>query len=313
MTVPGVSGGAKIKDDLIQPFLLEVPNLRGRLIRLGPVVDTIIARHDYPAPVADLLGEMLGLTALLASMLKFDGVFTLQTKSDGAIPLLVSDVTTEGELRGYAEFKEDRLAAVAGSNGGAAVEAAPVLGKGHLALTVDQGPDTERYQGIVELQDGDLTESVQHYFRQSEQLKTGLTVAAGRGANGWRAGGLLLQQMPEDERDGIALGSGEEDDWRRSQVLMSTCTDQELLDPTLPANDLLYRLFHEERVRVHAPRPVTLGCRCSVERIERILRSLDPAELADLKTDEGLVVVTCQFCNVGYSFSDEDLARIFAT
>lgn len=313
MTVLGASGGAKVKDDLIQPFLLEVPNLRGRLIRLGPVVDTIIARHDYPAPVADRLGEMLGLTPILASMLKFEGVFTLQTKSDGPIPLLVSDVTTDGELRGYAEFKKDRLAAVFGAGGDVSRDPARVLGKGHLALTVDLGENTEQYQGIVELQDGDLTESVQHYFRQSEQLKTGLKIAVGRGDNGWRAGGLLLQQMPEDQRDAIALGSGEEDDWRRSQVLMSSCTDQELLDPALPANDLLYRLFHEERVRVHEPRPVTLGCRCSVERIERILRSLDQAELADLKTDEGLVVVTCQFCNIGYSFTDADLERVFAS
>lgn len=296
--------------DRVLPFLLEVPSLRGRLLRLGPVVDTILSRHAYPEPVANLLAEMLTLTGLLSSVLKFDGVFSLQTKGDGAIPFMVSDVTTEGAVRGYAEFNAEMLDAL--TKDGETATPEQLLGKGHLAFTVDQGPNTDRYQGIVELSGPDLTSAMHHYFRQSEQLKTALKVTVGRIDGHWHSGGLFLQQMPEETETETGLGSDQEDDWRRNLVLMSTCSDQELLDPALPSNDLLFRLFHEERVRVFETRPVSVGCRCSRDRIETILRAMTPEQLEDYRID-GAVVVTCQFCNIDYRFDDDDLRELMAS
>ena len=227
--------------DMIQPFVLEVPGLRGRLLRMGPLVESILTRHSYPDQVADLLGEMLALAGVLSSLLKFDGVFTLQTKSDGPVGMLVVDMTAAGALRGYAEFDADRLAALAAVGGGTP-SARALMGQGYMAFTVDQGPNTERYQGIVELEGETLTDFLQHYFRQSEQLKTAVKLAAGRTESGWRAGGLLLQQMPEAEPEAEFSAelpaqhpaTFEEDDWRRAVLLMATCTEAELLGTALP-------------------------------------------------------------------------------
>jgi molecular chaperone Hsp33 len=297
--------------DLIQPFVLEVPALRGRLVRLGPLLETVLARHDYPVPVAILLGEMLALTGVLSSTLKFDGVFTLQTKGDGPVGLAVVDMTTGGELRAYAEFDEPRVSALTQGSDGRDGDARALLGEGYIAFTVDQGPHSERYQGIVELRGANLADCLQHYFRQSEQLKTAVKLAAGRVDGSWRAGGLLLQQLPDTETGGAALANDEEDNWRRAVVLMASCTEHELLDPALPDHDLLFRLFHDERVRVFRPRPLTTGCRCSQERLERILRSLPQNEVTEMMVD-GEVIMTCQFCNAEYRFDEEALERIYA-
>ncbi len=295
-----------LHDDFVRPFLLEVPGLRGRLVRLGPLADLILSRHAYPEAVARLLGELLALSAGLSSTLKFDGIFSLQTKGDGPVPLMVSDVTTGGELRGYADFDAAKLEALQGALG-AEAPAASLLGAGYLAFTVDQGENTERYQGIVELDGEQLSDIVQHYFRQSEQFNAAIKLAAGKVGGAWRAGALILQQLPEE--GGAWLGSGEEDDWRRSVVLMSTCGEQELLDPALAADDLLYRLFHEERVRVYKPRALLEGCRCSRERIETVLRTMSEDDLEYMKID-GEVIVTCQFCNIDFRFGEEALEAI---
>ncbi len=297
--------------DLIQPFVLEVPALRGRLVRMGPLVEEVLARHAYPGPVAALLGEMLALAGVLSSTLKFDGIFTLQTKSDGPVALIVVDMTATGELRGYAEFDGDKVAALEQAAGRGRPSARSLMGEGYIAFTVDQGPHTERYQGIVELSGEHLADCLQHYFRQSEQLKTAVKLAAGRVDGAWRAGGLVLQQLPEAEADATTLATHEEDHWRRAVVLMASCTDRELLDPWLPDNDLLYRLFHDERVRVYRPRPLATGCRCSRERIERILRSLPREEVAEMKVG-GEVVMTCQFCKVDFRFDEAALDQIYA-
>jgi molecular chaperone Hsp33 len=300
------AGAAPPPADQIQPFLLEVPALRGRLVRMGPLVDSILNRHDYPEPVA--------AAGVLSSLLKFDGVFTLQTKGDGPVGMLVADMTTAGELRGYAEYDEACLAALTAA-GGDTSGARALMGEGHMAFTVDQGVNTERYQGIVELKGESLAEILAHYFRQSEQLKTAVELAAGRVEGGWRAGGLLLQQLPEEEAAALPLATDPashwEDNWRRAVVLMASCTARELLDPALSAHDLLYRLFHDERVRVFEPRALSPGCRCSRERIERILRSLPRDEVADMKVG-GEVVMTCQFCNIDFRFDERALERIYA-
>lgn len=293
-----------LDDDIIQTFQIESSNLRGRVARLGSTLDEILARHAYPEPVARLLGETIVLATALAGMLKYDGIFTLQTKGDGPIRLMVADVTSTGDIRGYAQFDEGRLAST--DAGAGAVPS--LLGTGYLAFTVDQGEDTERYQGIVELAGDELTDSIQHYFRQSEQLATGLRVAVRRDAGGWHGGVLLLQRMPEEGGEPMP-SSDTEDDWRRAMVLMSTLTPEELTDAGLPVNGLLYRLFHEEGVRVWPPSPVRAGCRCSRERVETVLRSLPRAELDELKVNDE-IRVTCEFCSTTYGFDDADLGRL---
>jgi molecular chaperone Hsp33 len=298
--------GNPLDDDIVQPFQIDASHLRGRLVRVGPVLDEILSKHAYPEPVARLLGETITLAITLAGALKYEGIFTLQTKGDGPISLMVADVTSTGDIRGYAQFDAERLAAAD------IASTAPVpalLGNGYLAFTVDQGEHTERYQGIVELSGDTLSDGIQHYFRQSEQLDTGIKVAVAFTDLGWRGGALMLQRLPEDQVQ-RTLGSDVADDWRRAMVLMGTCTDQEMLDPNLPANDLLFRLFHEDGVRVWAPTNLNASCRCSRDRVATVLASLPRDEIADLKVN-GNVEVTCEFCNSTYTFDDAQLDHIY--
>ncbi len=291
-------------DDVVQPFLIEASQLRGRLVRLGDVVDTIIRRHAHPAPVAELLAETIVVANILASGLKYDGVFTLQTKGDGPVPTMVVDVTSDGDVRGYAKVVEDRLPADAR----ATVPA--MLGHGHLAFTVDQGDHTQRYQGLVALEGETVSECIQHYMRQSDQLDAGLKVAVGQRDGAWRASGLMVQRLPDDSPSRSALSSDTEDDWRRAMILIGSATDGELLDPGLTPHTLLYRLFHEDGVRVYRPRAVRAKCRCSRERVSRVLASLPRAEVLELREPDGTVAVVCEFCTSAYRFTDDDLRAL---
>lgn len=300
-----------IADDLVQPFEIEPFALRGRLVRLGPLLDTIIKRHDYPAPVAAILGEAIALAVALSSTLKYDGIFTLQTKGDGPIRLLVADVTTSGAVRGYAQYDAEKL--VKGPADDPAVNGSVprLLGAGYLAFTVDQGDDTERYQGIVALEGATLADCVHHYFRQSEQIAAGIKVAVGRGADGaWRGGCLMVQRLPpEDDAGTGADPEAAEDGWRRALILLGSSTAQELTDPALHPGSLLFRLFHEDGVRVFRRHGMRAECRCSRERIERVLRSLPSDDRRSLGED-GKLTVTCQFCNQGYLFDADEVAAI---
>ncbi|MGE4220945.1 MAG: Hsp33 family molecular chaperone HslO [Alphaproteobacteria bacterium] len=289
-------------DDLVQPFLIDESGLRGRLIRLGPAVDEILRRHDYPEPVAMLLGEALALTAALAAALRFNGIFTLQTKGDGPVRLLVVDVNDEGGLRGYAELRGPIPTDV----GDAPVPR--LLGSGYLAFTVDQGPDTERYQGIVELIGPTLADCIQHYFQQSQQFAAGVKLAAGRDFGGaWRAGALMVQRLPQNEQ--VPEDDEAEDAWRRAVILVGHCTQAELLDPVLTPHRLLYRLFHEDGVRVFPTQKLLPVCRCSRERALGALGLLSAEELEECKVD-GRITVACQFCNRDQVFEDADLAGL---
>jgi molecular chaperone Hsp33 len=277
-------------------------------VRLGPAIDSILTRHAYPAPVAAMLGEAIALAVALAGALKYEGVFTLQTKGDGPIKLMVADVTTAGAIRGYAQFDAARLEA-----GAATLAPVPrLLGAGYLALTVDQGEHTERYQGIVELVGGTLAECVHHYFRQSEQVEAALKVAVAQlpdagGARQWRAGALMIQRLP---RESFTLERETEDDaWRRAAIFMSSSTSAELVDPALAPERLLFRLFHEDGVRAHTPHPLAAQCRCSQRRVETVLRALTPDEILDMKVD-GKITVTCEFCSAVYDFDDAALEAL---
>ncbi len=316
----GRAGGGGERDDLIQPYQIERFALRGRLVRLGAVADAILTQHDYPEPVAAILGETLALAAVLAGALKYKGVFTLQTKGDGPVSMLVADVTSEGNMRGYAQFDAARLGAAL--DGPVEGPVPRLLGAGHLAFTVDQGPETERYQGIVDLAGATMAECAHHYFRQSEQLETAILLACERveapeGVNTdaeprWRAAGITLQRMPASGGGG-AFGEDEDEDcWRRALTLMATVRGDELLGPAPGPHDLLYRLYHEDGVRVFRPRRLVARCRCGREGVAATLGALPRGELADMKID-GNVVVTCQFCNADYVFDDSQLEALFAS
>ena len=290
-------------DDLILPFQAEQADVSGRLVKLGPVVDTILSRHDYHEAVSQLLGEAVALTALLGAALKFEGKFILQASTDGPVDLLVADYQLPAGLRGYARFSPEQ------------VEALPpdgrLLGDGHLAMTIDRGLDTERYQGVVPLEGDSLTEAADTYFRQSEQLPTFIRLAVARhyrpGNQGcrpwtWRAGGLLVQKLTrEGGRTTLREAAFAEEDWTRARMLAETVEDHELLDPLLPPDRLLYRLFHEEQVRAFRAIPLESYCSCSRGRVEDLLKQFSAEDLADMVVD-GEVWVTCEFCNSRYHF-----------
>jgi molecular chaperone Hsp33 len=300
-------------DDLVQPFQIEPFALRGRLVRLGPAIDRILSQHAYPEPVAGMLGEAITLAVVLAGALKYEGIFTLQTKGDGPIRLMVADVSTAGAVRGYAQYDTAKLEAAL-SGAGPAVPLVPgLVGSGYIAFTVDQGEDTDRYQAIVELAGATLAECAQHYFRQSEQIQAGIKLAVGRaGPDGtWRGGGLMLQRVPPEGGYGV-IADDVEDGWRRSMVLMSSATAAELVDPDLSPRRLLYRLFHEDGVRVYDTHRLEARCRCSRERIEGVLRLFSTDEIEDMRKDQ-VTTVTCEFCNQSYLFDEADLERLLAT
>lgn len=304
-------------DDAVLPFQTERSGVSGRLVRLGKAADSILSRHDYPDVVRGALGEALALTALLGTALKFEGKLILQTKTDGLLGFLVADFEVPGQLRGYASFDAAGIEAAAAESAGA-VPPAALWGRGHLAMTIDPGGDMDRTQGIVALEGESLSEAALSYFRQSEQLPTFIRLAVARhyaaGIWQWRAGGLLLQhvgreggyratpeRVTEAEEQGLVIGETD-DNWTRVALLAATVEDHELLDPTLPAERLLYRLFHEEGVRVFQPRRVAEHCRCSRERVAAMLGSFGAEELADMREADGAITVKCEFCNTSYRF-----------
>jgi len=318
--VSSPSGGPSSSDESALPFQLDALGVRGRLVRLGPALDAIIERHGYPLAVARPLAEAMVLCAALATSLKYDGIFTLQIAGDGPIRLLVTDLTTDGALRGYAQFDSWKLAVALGAGNSEAPDGyvPKLFGRGRLTFTVDQGQHTQRYQGVVPLEGASLADCAHTYFRQSEQLPTGIKITTRRtvinGTAHWQSAALMVQQMPEFEAGRIHVDREQrEDDWRRAVILMASATEAEMLDPGLPAETLLHRLFHQEEPRQFARRPFMARCRCSRERIDRVLRSIRREELDDLRDSSGKVAVKCEFCSTEYIYDDHDLDRIYAS
>lgn len=284
-------------DSHIQTFHLQIANLRGRLVRLSGVLNDILAPHKYPEPVQRLVAETVVLTALLASMLKYEGIFILQAQGDGAVTRLVADMTSAGDIRATAGFDAEKLAALPDPH----PTLRQLMGEGHLAFTVDQGEYSDRYQGIVKLSGDTLEECIHHYFAQSEQIATAIRLAVARDENGqWRAGAIMLQHMPDHSnipQDAKPIS----ENWNRAQILLQTCKDEELLDPRLHDDTLLLRLFHEEGVVVYPPQKISKACRCTPEKLERIIKLLSEEDKKDIVQD-GKIAMTCEFCNREFTF-----------
>jgi molecular chaperone Hsp33 len=305
-------------DDVLLPFQVDRLDARGRVVRLGASIDKLLKRHAYPPPVARLVAEAAALTALLGSALKLDGRFQLQTKSDGPVSMLVVDFDAPDRLRAYAQFQPGDIRPE--------LSAAALLGKGYLALTIDQGGAMNRYQGVVPLDGLGLEAAAHQYFRQSEQIPTRIRLAVGEvsGPEGsrWRAGGLFLQFLPEapermrqgdldpgDAPEGtVSHQIGEDDSWTEAKALAETVEDHELLDPGLSSERLLYRLFHEPGVRVFEGQPIREACRCSQERILAMMRRFSDQERRDMVGDDGRIAITCEFCSTRYDVSPDDAA-----
>ena len=293
-----------MQDDIIIPFEVGAGAVRGRIVRLGAAIDAILKPHGFDDPVSELLGEAAALTALMGSALKFDGKLIFQAHGDGAVRLLVADYHSDGAVRA--------TASVAGEIAGRGLAA--LMGKGHLALTIDQGPDMERYQGVTPIEGKTLEAAAVGYFDQSEQIPTAVRLAVGKvmrpgaGAS-WRAGGVIVQFMPGEggtrERGEAALTSAEDrETWDRAAAFLNTTQADELLDPALAPQDLLYRLYHEDGVRVFAPKLVRAACSCNAGKISAVLERYSAQDLEDL-TEDGLIKVSCEFCRRDYFFDHE--------
>ena len=304
-------------DDAVLPFAVEALDCRGRAVRLGPAIDTILGRHDYPDAVARVLGEAAALTVLLGSSLKFEGRFQLQTKSDGPVEMIVVDFDAPDRIRATARFDAERVAALdAGAR-----RTANLLGNGHLAMTIDRGSDASRYQGVVALEGGDFEEAAHQYFRQSEQIPTRVRLAVAEqfenGARSYRAGGLLTQFLPVSpermRQPDLSPGDipeghpsrdmeepAEDDAWVEAKALVDTVEDHELVDPNVSSERLLYRLFHQRGVRVFERQPVRESCRCSQDRVMAMMGRFSREDRADMVGDDGQIRITCEFCSRRY-------------
>lgn len=311
-------------DDRVVPFQVEGLDVRGRAVQLGPLLNTILGRHDYPAPVARLLAEALVLTALLGTSLKFDGKFTIQTKGDGPVDLLVADFSTPDALRAYARYDEEVLAAAVKDGKTSPPE---LLGQGVLAFTIDQGKGMQPYQGIVPMDGSSLEEIAGVYFRQSEQIPTRVRLGVaelfdrdedGKPRHNWRAGGLVAQflpQAPERMRHpDLHGGDGDEretnvsdDAWDEARSLVETIDTDELTDPQVAIERLLYRLFHERGVRVYEPQTVFDRCSCSRDKIKGVLAGFTAEEI-EASQEDGQIAVTCEFCSTTYRYEVAEFA-----
>jgi molecular chaperone Hsp33 len=295
----------------IVPFHLPRRPVRGRLVRLGPLADALLTRHENHPAVTRVAGEALALVAGLSSALKFQGSFSLQAKGDGPVNLLLADCTDQGALRGYARADADALAALLAETPEPGT--GRLLGSGYLALTVDQGAGGERHQGIVQIEGESLADMALHYFATSEQLQCWVRLAAAPGPNGWRAGALILERIAgqggiDPEMDEAA----QEEAWRTALALAATVTDAELLDDTLHPERLLYRLFNSEGVAADRARALSYGCRCSRARLSGILEGFGTDDLDHMSVD-GDIVMTCEFCNLDFRFPRGDVRGTAAT
>ena len=299
----------------VLPFQVDGLDVRGKAFTFSTEFDSIVSRHDYPNVISRALGEAVALAAVLGTSLKFDGKFILQTQTDGVVDLMVVEFRTPSAIRAYVRFDKDALS---DAEKRGETEPHQLLGKGTLAMTIDQGAHMQRYQGIVALDGSTLEEVAHQYFLQSEQIPTVMRLAVGQlfsadsDAPSWRIGGLMAQFLPQSEDrmrlrdlpggDGAEEDQSDEDDaWNAARALVDTVEDDELLDPAISSERLLFRLFNQHDIRVYDEVSIEDKCSCSRERIQSVLDNLDESERADIMVD-GKIEVNCEFCSKSYIF-----------
>ena len=291
-------------DDVVTVFQLEGQPVRGRAVHLGQALDKALGDR-YPDIVARLLGEAMMLCAIVARSLKFNGRLVIQCHgtNDGAISLLLADCTTLGAIRGYARWDKDKLKDIQLDNRRPGAQT--LLGGGTFSMTIDQGADMDQYQGLAAIEGTRLSDCAEHYFEQSEQVPTKIHLACGQLQEPgrdlmWRGGGIMIQKIADDELRGDTQNA-----WATAQSLFSTITDAELMDPDLSQNRLLYRLFHEDGVRVLQASPIKAKCSCSRDRLENTLKAFEAEALQDM-AENGEIKANCEFCDTDYTFSLDD-------
>lgn len=298
------AGDTQEPADFVLPFQVGDSAVRGRIARLSGSVDEILSRHAFPHGVSTLLGEAVTLVALMGAALKFDGKLIFQAQGNGPASMIVADYAAGGALRGTGKINDD-----VGDATGAAL-----IGDGHIVMTIDQGPDMERYQGVTPLDGARLEEAAVAYFMQSEQIPTAIRLAVGRlSAPGepdqWRAGGVMAQFVPSEggarERGSeVLMSADDQESWDRAVAFIQSTEDDELLDPAITTETVLYRLFHEDGVRIFDRQPLRAECNCNAGKIEAVLGQYDAADLADM-VEDGAITVTCEFCRRRYRFDHE--------
>jgi molecular chaperone Hsp33 len=291
-------------DDLVAAFQIEQQPARGRIVRLGAVVDEILKRHDYPEPVANLLGEACALAALVGASLKFEGRLIVQAQGSGPVAYVVADYDTSGALRGYCRFDADQVAEA--SRGFTRPGARTLLGDGVFVMTIDPNSGRDRYQGVTAIEGETLALCAEQYFAQSEQVPTRVRLAVGQlqdaAGAAWRAGGAMIQLIAEDDARGPTREA-----WDKAEALFATLGEDELIDPQIPPETLLYRLFHEDGVRLFTPKPLRAFCRCSDQSVLGMLRAFPAEERADMVEPDGRIHVTCEYCSRAYEVTPESL------
>ena len=294
-------------------FHIEDGAFMGRLVRLDDVVNTIISKHSYPQNVSAVVAESTALGALLASALKYDGLFTLQTKSNGPVSMVVVDVTSDGAIRACANFDEERIKkAQELRKTEGEIEAAPHwLGEGYLAFTVDQGKDTDLYQGVVDLQGKNLTECALRYFKQSEQIETALQLflhVPTDEHDRWKAAGILLQKLPETGGK-VNTDIDMSEAWNEAVTFMQSLTADEVFDDNLSSAELLHRLYHSSKLSITKNKDYRFGCRCSREKLLNTLSSFSEEEINNLADKQNQIAATCNFCSEKYVFDKGELIK----
>lgn len=313
-------------DDTVLPFQLDASDVRGRVARLDGLLNEVLSQHTYPAEIEALVAEMTLLTALIGQTVKLRWKLSLQVRGNGPARLIATDYyapTEEGapaRIRAYASFDADRITDD---------PAFSQIGKGYFAILIDQGEGNTPYQGITPIAGRSLADCAETYFAQSEQLPSRFALTYGRsteagGDSHWRAGGIMMQKMPQasplraqpDEApagperlltEADVLDEDAQEDWNRATTLLGTVEELELIGPSVTPNELLLRLFHEESPRVFDAQPVRFGCTCSADRVRESLSIYSAKEIAHMITSEGIVSADCQFCGAHYEFAPETL------
>ena len=313
-------------DDFVRTFRIGSANVRGRHARLHQSLQMILDQHEYPDIVSEQLGQLIALAVLLASTVKYEGIFTVQTDSNGPLRMMAIDVTSTNKIRGYADFDSDGLQTLLVKHNKPLIPL--LMGSGKLAFTVNHGRDTELYQGIVPLEGSSLSDCAHNYFRQSEQIDTAIKLISGKNKGVWSCAALMLQRESVSQklaqlndckptsknhspRSIHLLNKDNDDYWRTCVYLMSTVKNSELLSLVETSDQLLYNLFHEVSVIVYPQSAIYFQCRCSRVRIETTLSALPKNEIEELAVD-GEVIVTCKFCNKVETFEMSQLTALYA-